>query len=211
MKDDFHVLLVAPLGGVDVVERQRFLGEAGSGAWALVFPGGNVGEVVDHYLQKNMTSNLESSWENEFEAPGDERVRLRSVRVLPQMNDDECITVHTSLQIEFTYWNHMPSAVLNVTMFLYNLEEVCVFVTVSDFGPRPMGVIRHIVTIPGDFLNVGSYYVNVMIVKDTTVPLLVQKSVVSFDVTEGQAIGNWYGGIPGAVRPRLEWKSDAIG
>jgi lipopolysaccharide transport system ATP-binding protein len=169
---------------------------------------GEAGEVIDHYLQKNTADNRESVWEDERAAPGDDRVRLRSVRVIPQDGSDGIITVHTSLNIEFTYWNYTPGAVLNVSMFLNNLEEVCVFNLVSDFAPRPAGLIRHTVTVPGDFLNVGSYYINVMIVKDTTVAVLLQNNAVSFEVVEGEAIGSWYGRVPGVVRPKLEWENE---
>jgi lipopolysaccharide transport system ATP-binding protein len=171
---------------------------------------GPTAEVVDHYLQKNTDSNLESTWEDEQAAPGDDRVRLHSVRVIPQGSSDDLITVHTPLRIEFTYWNYAPGAVLNVAMILNNLEEVCVFVSVSDFEPRPTGMIRHTVTIPGDFLNVGSHYINVMIVKDASVRVLLQNNVVAFEVAEGEAVGNWYGRIPGAIRPKLKWESEAV-
>jgi lipopolysaccharide transport system ATP-binding protein len=171
---------------------------------------GPAANVIDHYLQKNTESNLESEWEEERTAPGDDRVRLHSVRVIPQGNSEGLITVHTPLRIEFTYWNYVPGAVLNVSMILNNLEEVCVFSTASDFAPRPAGQIRHTVEIPGDFLNAGSYYVNMLIVKDASTGILFQNNVVAFDVVEGEVVGNWYGRPPGAVRPKLKWESEAI-
>jgi lipopolysaccharide transport system ATP-binding protein len=171
---------------------------------------GPAANVIDHYLQKNTESNLESVWDDERSAPGDDRVRLHSVRVIPQGSVDGLITVHTPLRIEFTYWNYVPGAVLNVSMTLNNLEEMCVFVSVSDFEPRPAGMIRHTVTIPGDFLNTGSHYINVMIVKDASARILLQNNAVAFEVSEGEAIGNWYGRIPGAIRPKLKWESEAV-
>src|SRR6266404_4119717 len=71
---------------------------------------GSAGEMVDRYLQKNADSNLESRWDDERTAPGDERVRLKSVRVIPQAEPDDLITVHTPIRIEFTYWNYVPNA-----------------------------------------------------------------------------------------------------
>jgi lipopolysaccharide transport system ATP-binding protein len=99
---------------------------------------------------------------------------------------------------------------LNVSMLLNNLEEVCVFNTASDFAPRPAGIIRHTVEIPGDFLNAGSYYVNMLIVKDASTGILFRDNVVAFEVVEGEVVGNWYGQVPGAVRPQLKWKSEVI-
>ena len=166
--------------------------------------------VIDHYLQTNAVANLESLWEDDRTAPGNDRVRLRSVRVLPQTNSGEPITVHTPLRIEFTYFNHVPDATLNVSMILNNLEEVCVFVSASDFAPRPLGLIRHTVEIPGNFLNAGSYYVNMLVVKDASTGILFQNNVVAFEVVEGEVVGNWYGRLPGAVRPQLKWLSESF-
>jgi lipopolysaccharide transport system ATP-binding protein len=171
---------------------------------------GPVAEVVDHYLQKNTESNLESVWEDERAAPGDDRVRLQSVRVIPQGSADGLITVHTPLQIEFAYWNYVPGAVLNVAMILNNMEEVCVLSGGSGHGPRPAGLIRSTVWIPGDFLNVGSYYINVMIVKDGSFGILLQNNTVAFEVVEGEVVGNWYGRPPGAVRPKFRWETETM-
>jgi lipopolysaccharide transport system ATP-binding protein len=170
---------------------------------------GDAGKVIDHYLQRNTESRLESVWEEKL-APGDNRMRLRSVRVIPPEDAEGLISVHSPLQIEFTYWNYVSDTVLNVSMLLFNSDDVCVFVTVSDFAPRPIGLVRQVVEIPGNFLNVGSYYVNLIIVKDASVGLLFQNNVVAFEVAEGEVVGNWYGQTPGAVRPKLRWKSDVI-
>ncbi len=171
---------------------------------------GDPRKVIDHYLQTNAVANLESLWEDGLTAPGNDRVRLRSVRVLPQTNSGEPITVHTPLRIEFTYFNHVPDTTLNVSMILNNLEEVCVFASASDFAPRPVGLIRHTVEIPGNFLNAGAYYINMLIVKDASTGILFQNNVVAFEVLEGEVVGNWYGRLPGAVRPQLRWLSESF-
>jgi lipopolysaccharide transport system ATP-binding protein len=171
---------------------------------------GDPRKVIEHYLQTNAVANLESVWEDNLAAPGNERVRLRSVRVLPQTDPGEPITVHTPLRIEFTYLNYVPDTMLNVTMILNNLEEICVFASASDFALRPSGLIRHTAEIPGNFLNAGSYYINMLIVKDAATGILLENNVVAFEVVEGQIVGNWYGRLPGAVRPQLKWVSEAI-
>jgi lipopolysaccharide transport system ATP-binding protein len=171
---------------------------------------GPVANVIDHYLQKNTESNLESVWEDERTAPGDHRVRLHSVRVIPQGSTDGLITVHTPLRIEFTYWNYVPDAVLNVSMILNDMEELCVLSGGSGHGPRPAGLIRSTVWLPGDFLNVGSYYINVMIVKDGSFGILLQNNAVAFEVVEGEVVGNWYGRPPGAVRPKFRWETETM-
>jgi hypothetical protein len=49
-----------------------------------------------------------------------------------------------------------------------------------------------------------------IIVKDASTGILFQNNVVAFDVVEGEVVGNWYGQNPGAVRPRLNWRSELI-
>jgi lipopolysaccharide transport system ATP-binding protein len=171
---------------------------------------GDPGTIIDHYLQKNTIATMETVWPDDVTAPGNERVRLRSVRVIPETDESDLITVHTPLKIEFTYWNYVPDLTLNLSIHVYNLEEACIFVTVSDIAPRPVGLVRHTMEIPGDFLNVGAYYLNVIIVKDASTAILIKNNVVSFEVIEGQVIGNWFGHIPGAVRPKLKWKGEMI-
>jgi lipopolysaccharide transport system ATP-binding protein len=171
---------------------------------------GPVANVVDHYLQKNTESNLESVWEDERTAPGNDRVRLHSVRVIPQGSTDGMITVHTPLRVEFTYWNYVPETVLNVSMILNDMEELCVLSGGSGHSPRPAGLIRSTVWIPGDFLNVGSYYINVMIVKDGSFGILLQNNTVAFEVVEGEVVGSWYGRPPGAVRPKFRWETETM-
>jgi lipopolysaccharide transport system ATP-binding protein len=176
----------------------------------MVVMSGETSEVVNRYLQRTVESNLEVIWEDPQTAPGDERVRLESVRVLPQTVQGDPISVHTPLRIEFSYWNYVPDAVLNVSMILNSVEEVCVFTTASDFAPRPAGLVRHCVLIPGDLLNAGSYYINLIVVKDASVGILFHNGAVSFEVLEGEVVGNWYGKPPGATRPKLRWESELV-
>lgn len=166
--------------------------------------------VIGHYLPKESVTNLEARWDDESIAPGDHRVRLRSARVIPQAGSDGLITVHTPFQVEFSYWNYVPDVTLNVSLALYRSDEACVFVSISDYLPRPSGVMRHTVRVPGDFLNAGSYYIDLYIVEDTTKIVLKQDRVIGFEVTEGRAVGNWYGRTAGVVHPKLEWTSEAI-
>jgi len=166
--------------------------------------------VIGHYLPKESVTNLEARWDDESIAPGDHRVRLRSARVIPHAGSDGLITVHTPIEIEFTYWNYVPGVTLNLSLALYRSDQSCVFVSISDYLPRPAGVIRHTVQVPGDFLNAGSYYIDLYIVEDTTKVILKQDRVAGFEVIQGQAIGNWYGTTAGIVNPNLKWTSETI-
>ena len=171
---------------------------------------GRAGEVVDHYVQKSTLLNLESRWDDPATAPGDNRARLHLVRLNIKSTDSDQIAVNTQLELEFQYWNNVPGAVLDATIFLYTLEEVCVFNIASEAAPRPKGLIRQTVEIPGNFLNTGAYYVSFMLVQDSSRPIFRKDRVVEFDVTEGEFQGSWYGRRPGVVRPQLTWRSESV-
>jgi hypothetical protein len=133
-------------------------------------------------------------------SPAAPQTEMKSTR--PVRAQTACHRVHD--------WNYVAGAVQNVPMNLNNLEAPCVFNTGSDQAPRLAGLIRHILETRGNFLNTGSYYVNVIIVKDASVGILFQNNVVAFEVTEGQVVRNRYGRIPGSVRRKLKWETDTI-
>src|ERR1035438_7340656 len=125
-----------------------------------VMEDGPAGDVVDHYLQSNSTLNLQSRWDDPATAPGDHRARLHLVRVNAKNTDTDLITVSTPLEVEFQYWNFLPGAVLDGRMYLSTLEEVIAFNVISEAAPRPAGLIRQTVEIPGNLLNTGTYFVD---------------------------------------------------
>ena len=76
---------------------------------------GETQAVVNHYLQNMTNSVLEQVWENRETAPGNDKVRLRSARII--INDEEhhenVIRVDTPLKIEFECWNLLQEVELN--------------------------------------------------------------------------------------------------
>ena len=141
--------------------------------------------------------------------PGDDRVRLRSARAILPEDSEGLITVHTRCKLSLPMELRARRSLERLDVPV-QLDDVTVFVTVSDIAPRPVGLVRHIVEIPGNFLNASSYYVNIIVVRDASVGILFQNNVVAFEVAEGEVVGNWYGQTPGAVRPKLQWKSDVV-
>jgi lipopolysaccharide transport system ATP-binding protein len=90
------------------------------------------------------------------------------------------------------------------------LEEVCVFNIASYSEPRPVGLIRTTVQIPGDFLNMGSYYVKFLLVQDECRAMFWHQNALSFEVADRPRAGRWFGRVPGVVRPRFAWKTEML-
>jgi len=172
---------------------------------------GDASRVVSNYLQSQSRSGHECVWENPDLAPGDGTVRLHAVRIVPRASAGESsITLETPIDLEVTFSNLAPDAVLNTSITLYNLEDVCVLSSFSRPAPRPAGLIREVCELPGGLFNSGVYRIRLLIVKDANRCLIDVPDVVSFEITEGERHAQWYGEWIGAVRPTLIWNSRLI-
>ncbi|MGA7933732.1 MAG: ABC transporter ATP-binding protein, partial [Kovacikia sp.] len=170
---------------------------------------GEAHQVVSRYLESDNNDSLflERTWDDIETAPGNDKVRLRQIRIIPDQDDSSIdeITVKTPLRIEFEYWNYLTGAYLNLSLHVYTLEGVCVFNSISSSIPCPSGLIRGVCYIPGNFLNDGSYQITIMIVQDTSTVLYTCENLLSFTIHDIEREFNWYGKWSGVVRPNLKW------
>jgi len=172
---------------------------------------GEVSHIVADYIQQGYINSLEKVWSDPASAPGNEKVRLHRVAVCPIYEGDlTIIHIATPIQLIFEYWNYEPNIYLNVSVTLYNLEEVCIFNTFSTSRQVPQGLIREMCYIPGNLLNDAIYRIRVLIVEDASHILLEVDNSLTFEVNEVEREGNWHGKWIGALRPKLEWHSQLI-
>lgn len=167
--------------------------------------------VVSNYLQKEAVTYLEQVWNDVNSAPGNEKVRLQSVRLIPQSRNNRSeIDVTVPLKFEFVFRSFVPDVQLNFSMHLYNIEGICVFNTASGVFKTTAQGIKGSCHIPGNFLNDGIYRVKIMIVQDTSISLFNQEDVLVFEVHDIERAGNWYGKWAGIVRPTFEWQVEPL-
>ncbi|HEY9282202.1 MAG TPA: ABC transporter ATP-binding protein, partial [Pyrinomonadaceae bacterium] len=178
---------------------------------------GPTGEVISEYLRTSFSARTAQEWADPATAPGNEAVRLRRARVLPEGGSpSEPITVRTPVVIEFEYWNLHPATTLNLSLHLINEEGVTVFASGSGKdktwqGPLPAGLFRSRCRVPGGLLNDGIHNVQLLVVKDHSVVIHNQPDVLSFDIREAPETREfWFGKWPGAVRPDLEWRTEQV-
>lgn len=172
-----------------------------------VLEAGNVRTVVGRYLQSCSTSSSEETWDVPSEAPGDDRLRLHHISVRPHSPaSGSVLTVATPLQIEVRYWNFVPNAILNVSVELYNMEEVCVFNSFAEPRTYPPGLLYGICDIPGNLLNASMYRVKILLVRDANTVVL-ERDGLTFEVHDVERKVPYYGKWIGAVRPILQWQS----
>jgi len=167
---------------------------------------GDATRVVGEYLERSNGILLSRSWDDPKVAPGNESVRLVRVEVSPEGGDPSApMTVETPVRVAFECWNYVDGSPLNLSMVVYNQQDVCVFNSVSDCRCLPQGRFRAVCRIPGNFLNDGRYRVRALVVRDQSLPLLDEDNLAVFEIHDTERPGSWFGKWVGVVRPALPW------
>lgn len=180
--------------------------------------------VCAAYLDTGMATIAEREWPSTDDAPGDETVRLRAVRVRGSSGRvSELIDVREPISVEIEYNVLRPGSRLSGCIIVNNEEGVCVFSSTdlyaeSIYGQDPTftGCRRTTCEIPGNFMAEGPFTITVgifAILNNVKAHVLVH-DVVGFrvvDPIEGDsARGIYTGPVAGVVRPRLSWSTHVV-
>ena len=177
-------------------------------------------EVVNHYLSSSLKTGASREWTNPADAPGDEVVRLKRVRVRDE--DGETISVvdiRKPFGIEVTYEVLEEGHALVPMVEFYNDEATELFSTHDTTSEwrrheRPRAVYTSTVWLPGNLLAEGSLIGHVSIISHfpSTVLHAYECNAVAFQVVDSpagdSARGDYIGPMPGVVRPLLRWTTD---
>lgn len=165
-------------------------------------------EVIDFYMQRQSGFSLSKNYTIE-DAPGNEFVKLKSVSLTPIREDGkQLITVKSALQLKFEYWNEQDNIATNLSLHLYAATGECVFNIITQVPVPVLNKGNHSADciIPANLLNTGIFYISLMIVKDTSIPLFNFEEILTFEVEEERESLNWHGRFPGFVRPQIDFK-----
>ncbi|MBB5440364.1 lipopolysaccharide transport system ATP-binding protein [Pedobacter sp. AK017] len=167
---------------------------------------GRPNDVIANYLKREQTFYLSKIFADPDAAPGNENIRIKRVEMLPQYLDtSNIIDIRTPLIIEFEFWYSPTEEMhLGVNILLNTVMGECIFDVASLAGQYTKGLIKGKCTIPGDFLNNGSYSIDLLFVKNTSSSLFDFEECLSFDVEDFRENTAWYGEWVGAVRPKFK-------
>jgi lipopolysaccharide transport system ATP-binding protein len=168
---------------------------------------GNVATVVNNYISNTKQFNMSRTWDNPQEAPGNSWIRFKQVELIPVLdNPDSHLDIRTPLQIKFQFWNLQNEVELNVELALFSYSGDCIFDVPSPVSRCQKGLVAGQCNIPGNFLNNGSYYITLYVIKDTTTTLYEYEECLSFDLEDFRGNMQWYGKWSGAIRPKLPFQ-----
>jgi homopolymeric O-antigen transport system ATP-binding protein len=186
---------------------------------------GKTSEVVAEYLNANAGSGGERVWTEEATAPGNDKVRLRSIRIVSNGTVTSDVDIDKEVSVEVEFWNFQDEA-RNLCANIYLLDKIgnVVLSTANTpvanllkedwyAEPHRAGLFRATCTFPANFLNEGLYHLNVYVL--TLGPIQVEASAeqaISFTVfdtgvmREPGAGSRW----DGVVRVRLPWRTEFV-
>ncbi|WP_161888740.1 ABC transporter ATP-binding protein [Pontibacter russatus] len=163
---------------------------------------GEVSGVVNKYITGVQQLRLKQSWATPEEAPGNEWVRVKSVELVPHLpHPGAPLDIRTPLTVKFEFWNMTDDIVLGAGLHLFTYGGECIFDVPSPSKSCDKGLIEGECTIPGNFLNDGSYYISLIFVRDTSVSLFYLEECLSFDLEDYRENIQWYGKWWGLCAP----------
>ena len=179
---------------------------------------GEARSVISDYLHQQSKTGSDRRWEGNADAPGNDVVRLRRVRVRDEPGNTTSVAdIRRPVAIEMTYDVLEPGKTFVSGCQFYNEQGVCIFVSHDWNGGwrdrrRDAGTYVSTIWIPGNYLSEGSVFVTAMAAAYNPHNVhFSERDAVTFSVVDSlegdSARGDLAGFIPGAVRPMLDWET----
>jgi lipopolysaccharide transport system ATP-binding protein len=176
-------------------------------------------EVVGEYLKATLRTTPARKWDNLETAPGNDIVRLRSIRIKSESGEIvDTIDIRQPVIVELEHEVLKPGYVLYPGFTLHNEEGLWVFASLDTDSqwlrkPRPVGCYISRARIPGNMLAEGTMIIGSSV--RTEEPRIIhyyERDAVALQVVEMPgsltARVDMPGRFPGVVRPLLEWETE---
>jgi lipopolysaccharide transport system ATP-binding protein len=178
---------------------------------------GPVLEVTEKYISASRTQVLF----REF-GLGSDRLENGTIRVtaVGLKSDDgtllDTISSEAPFLIEISYEVHRAGSMAGLTVVLYDSHNNIVFCSINNHEPNwygramPEGRYRSTCRIPANLLNQAWYRLGLNIFGKNFSDSQFVHEILVFEVKDGGSLrGDYYGEIGGAVRPLLDWQTEA--
>lgn len=175
-------------------------------------------EVIGSYLYSGNGLTSKREWTDPTNAPGNESVRLRAVRIKESDGGvAENFDIRKPVRIEMEYEVMCSDKMMLPYLTLSNEEGVRIFSAVDldptwNIRPRKKGCYISTAWIPGNFLSEGLHFVGAAM-KTTAQKgrYFYERDAVVFRVvdtlSDETARGHYGGRLTGVVRPQLRWET----
>lgn len=177
---------------------------------------GRASDVIKSYLAEGNPQRAERYWDVSTEAPGDDRVRLRSCRILQNMTIASVIDINEPFQIELEFEVLKQAKNLITGISFYNEQGICLSAS-CDWRPNNLGpaLYRKRMDIHPHLLAEGMISVLAQLVfYDPVIPSIVLPDALIFEAVDSahplSVRGHYKGNWPGLMRVHLPWTEAEI-
>ncbi|MBV6485007.1 MAG: Vitamin B12 import ATP-binding protein BtuD [Flavobacteriales bacterium] len=167
---------------------------------------GDIDLTVSKYLIGNSQNSNLKQFNNEFDFEQFSFMEIRINAIGKTLI--EPLTEYDEISIETVIHIYKNEESLSLTYVLKNEsgEPIFTFSHKKSNIKLKRNINRLICKFPKGFLNIGSYYLDAYIIKDSRETIFLEKDIISFNIQEGQRpLGSWMGKEPGIIKPIFEW------
>lgn len=165
---------------------------------------GDTSVVLKNYMSEVQSKKMSYEADSFHSGLGNDFIRLKYAEIKPEISKDvDYWTINDPFNLHFEFWNTLNEVDLNVSIHLYASTGECIF----NIGNQPTrfnaGIVTADIAIPGNFLNDGSYFLSIMVVKNSSIVLANFEELFEFEIADYRENTTWYGKWPGYVRPNF--------
>jgi len=165
---------------------------------------GETAQVLKNYMSEVQSKKMLYTSDTFAAGLGNELIRLKYAEIIPQLAPGlDYWTVNDAFRLKFEFWNTLNDVELNVSIHLYAITGECIFNIGNKAQKFNEGIVSTQVEIPGNFLNDGSYFLSIMVVKNSSIVLVNFDELFEFEIADYREDTTWYGKWPGYVRPNF--------
>jgi lipopolysaccharide transport system ATP-binding protein len=182
---------------------------------------GTAADVVHHHVAAGSDDTISREWSDINEAPGNDVVRLRAVRIVGSSGAPLSTVKHSeTVGIQMVYDVLEDGHVLSPYFTVVTDAGVDLFSTADsdesvDKIPRKPGRYINTAWVPANLLTDGCHYVRAVMrsVRSQNRPF-TERDVISFSVIDdsGNMVGAswWEGRASGIISPQLNWTTEYV-
>ena len=169
---------------------------------------GSVKEAIDYYTGINYTETKYLFYDDLLNAPGNDKIRIRSMEVKPA--NGKSIDIDTAIDVVLRFFNYLSDTMIDVTFELCTTEDIVLFHRWMNFSPNrdsKIGEQEVSFQIPAGLLNAGRYYFKIFF-GENEAHFLWGNLTYMFEVEfTNEAVGEIIlGKKPGLIRPAINFQ-----
>jgi lipopolysaccharide transport system ATP-binding protein len=172
---------------------------------------GEVNQAVKAYLSST-DGQLQTKLQwNPDEAPGNERIKLLSLKVKPLTG--EMIDINSGFILEVECLNNIQKASLDFSFEIISEDEILLVHHGKDIDEShklQQGRYQLQIQIPGNILNKGIYYINAWFGLEKREVLLLLNRALKFEVFDAP-VDHILKPLPGILRPSIHYDTKFLG